>query len=311
MGYEPQRFTAPDGTEMVVLRATDFERLKSLAEDSEDVRAAEATLARIQAGEGTVPGEVVHLMIVDGLNPVAAWRRYRGLSQSEVARRAGLSQVWVSRIEAGGGHGTPATRRKLAKALDAPLWALEEQESETPYTHMKDSRTSQSEEFAFTGEADVFVRNLLPSHREILLDVVLKWAMFDCAMTEFLGAIHRIELLQAFDKWQKNPYKRKLKAIIKSVKELPEYDSRIESLFGDFEKMIQVRHRIVHAGLNGYRKSDPDYLIFFLAERDGDGFVCEEIPIQEMARSTCYAEQLTDFLKGVADLHYRPRTGAP
>jgi DNA-binding XRE family transcriptional regulator len=125
MGYEPQRFTAPDGTEMVVMRAVDFERLRELAEDAEDVIVAQAVLKRIEAGEGTVPGEVVHSIIVDGLNPVAAWRRYRGISQAELARRAGLSQVWVSRIEAGGGHGTPATRRKLAKALEAPVWALE------------------------------------------------------------------------------------------------------------------------------------------------------------------------------------------
>jgi transcriptional regulator with XRE-family HTH domain len=54
--------------------------------------------------------------------------RYRGLSQAALAARAGLSQVWISRIEAGGGHGTPATRRKLAKALEAPLWALEGEE---------------------------------------------------------------------------------------------------------------------------------------------------------------------------------------
>jgi ribosome-binding protein aMBF1 (putative translation factor) len=125
MGFEPQRFTAPDGTEMVVLRAEDFERLQALAEDAEDVIATEAVLARIAAGEETMPGEVVHMTIVDGLTPVAAWRRYRGLSQVELARRAGLSQVWVSRIEAGGGHGSPATRRKLAKALEAPVWALE------------------------------------------------------------------------------------------------------------------------------------------------------------------------------------------
>jgi predicted transcriptional regulator len=82
--------------------------------------------ARIAGGEGTVPGEVVKLMIDDGLSPLAAWRRHRGLSQAELAGLAGLSQVWVSRIEAGGGHGSPATRRKLAKALEAPVWALEE-----------------------------------------------------------------------------------------------------------------------------------------------------------------------------------------
>jgi DNA-binding XRE family transcriptional regulator len=126
MNYQPQRFSAPDGTEMVVLRASDFERLQALAEDGEDVVAALAAEARIAGGEGTVPGEVVKLMIDDGLSPLAAWRRYRGFSQSELASRAGLSQVWVSRIEAGGGHGSLATRRKLAKALDAPVWALEQ-----------------------------------------------------------------------------------------------------------------------------------------------------------------------------------------
>ncbi|HEV2570088.1 helix-turn-helix transcriptional regulator [Sphingomonas sp.] len=127
MTYHPQRFTAPDGTEMVVLRAEDWERLRAYAEDEEDVREAGATLARIEAGEGTVPGDVVKLMVVDGLKPLAAWRRYRGYSQAELARRAGLSQVWVNRIEAGGGYGSRATRRKLAEALGAPVWALDEE----------------------------------------------------------------------------------------------------------------------------------------------------------------------------------------
>src|SRR5688572_30801128 len=99
MSYEPQHFTAPDGTEMVVLRAQDYQRLRALAEDGEDVVAAMAIKARIDAGEGTVPGEVVKLMIVDDLHPVAAWRRYRGLSQAALARKAKLSQVWISRIE--------------------------------------------------------------------------------------------------------------------------------------------------------------------------------------------------------------------
>lgn len=133
MTYQPQRFTAPDGTEMVVLRAEDFERLRLLAEDGEDVAEALAVEARIKTGEATVPGEVVKLMIEGGLSPLGAWRRYRGLSQAALAKAAGLSQVWVGRIEAGGGYGTPATRRKLAAALDAPVWALEdEEEKEMP-----------------------------------------------------------------------------------------------------------------------------------------------------------------------------------
>jgi DNA-binding XRE family transcriptional regulator len=127
MNYEPQRFRAPDGTEMVVLRADDFQRLVENAEDNLDIVEALKSRARIEAGEGTVPGEVVDLMLTDDMHPVAAWRRYRGLSQAALARKAGLSQVWISRIERGGGYGSRETRRKLAEALAAPGWALEEE----------------------------------------------------------------------------------------------------------------------------------------------------------------------------------------
>jgi DNA-binding XRE family transcriptional regulator len=113
---------------MVVLRAEDWERLRAFAEDEEDVREATATLARIEAGEGTMPGEVLNLILDEGLSPLAAWRRHRGLSQVALAKKAGLSQVWVGRIEAGGGYGSRETRRKLAAALEAPVWALEDGE---------------------------------------------------------------------------------------------------------------------------------------------------------------------------------------
>lgn len=127
MSYEPQTFSAPDGTEMVILQASEYARLKLLAEDAEDVEEAQRVLAGIEAGEGTVPGEVVDLIIDKRLHPIAAWRKYRGLSQAALAKLAGLSQVWVSRIEAGGGYGSRATRRRLAAALEAPVWALEDE----------------------------------------------------------------------------------------------------------------------------------------------------------------------------------------
>ena len=126
MSHEPQSFAAPDGTRMVILPAADYERLKLLAEEGEDLADAEAALARIAGGEGTMPSAVLG-SILDGMSPIAAWRKYRGLTQAELAKRAGLSQVWIGRIESGGGHGTPATRRKIAAALDAPMWALEDE----------------------------------------------------------------------------------------------------------------------------------------------------------------------------------------
>jgi len=127
MGYEPQHFIAPDGTRMVILPAADFELLQGLAEDAEDVIVATLQLERIRQGEGTVPGEVVASMINDGLTPIAAWRKYRGLSQAELAADAGCSQVWLGKIESGAAHGSAKFRRAIAKALDAPMWSLEEE----------------------------------------------------------------------------------------------------------------------------------------------------------------------------------------
>lgn len=130
MSYEPQTFAAPDGTEMVILKAADYARLKQLSsEEAEDAADALKALAEIRNGAGTMPGKILNLILDEGLAPVAAWRRYRGFSQAELARRAGLSQVWISRIERGGGYGSRETRRKLAAALDAPLWAIEDDRS--------------------------------------------------------------------------------------------------------------------------------------------------------------------------------------
>lgn len=122
MNIAVQRFLTPEGTEMVVLPAKDFDRLASLAAEGEDLAGARATLARIDAGKGTMPGEALGAILDEGLHPIAAWRLYRGLSQAELIRRTGLSQVWLSRIENGGGTGSEATRRKVA---EAPAWALE------------------------------------------------------------------------------------------------------------------------------------------------------------------------------------------
>ena len=126
MGYEPQKFTAPDGTEMVVLPATDFERLRLLAEEGEDVAAAREQLARLAAGEGTVPGPVVNLMLDEELSAIAAWRKYRGMTQAELAAAAGCTQAWLSQLESGVRHGRPKLRKALAKALNAPLWSLDD-----------------------------------------------------------------------------------------------------------------------------------------------------------------------------------------
>jgi transcriptional regulator with XRE-family HTH domain len=65
-------------------------------------------------------------MLNDGLSPVAAWRKFRGLSQADLAAKSGCSQVWLSKIESGAARGAAKLRRAIATALDAPLWSIED-----------------------------------------------------------------------------------------------------------------------------------------------------------------------------------------
>jgi ribosome-binding protein aMBF1 (putative translation factor) len=129
MGFETQVLKAADGSELVVLKRADFETLLEAYEDAEDAVAGMLALREAER-EGTIPEEVLFAVLDDGMTAVLAWRRFRGLSQAEVARRAGISQVWLGRIERGAGYGKPKVRAALAAALDAPQWAMDSGRSE-------------------------------------------------------------------------------------------------------------------------------------------------------------------------------------
>ena len=128
MTYQPQKFTAPDGTEMVVITLADYDRMAASAssEDALDLAAAHAALAE---SDLRYPAAVVDA-IVDGASPLAAWRRHRGLSQQALARATGLSQTGIARLERQRNgqfpDGRRATREAIAAALGVPVSAIEQ-----------------------------------------------------------------------------------------------------------------------------------------------------------------------------------------
>lgn len=96
-------------------------RLETAAEDLEDVAAAQAGLAGLAAGEEMFPEEVVGKLI-DGKNPVRVFRLYRGFSQAELGRRAGVRQGTISDIEEGDiGMSRVGTIERLARALSVGI----------------------------------------------------------------------------------------------------------------------------------------------------------------------------------------------
>ena len=71
---------------------------------------------RIPEGD-YIPNEVVGFMIDKGMPLIRAWREYLGLTQVQVAQRAGISQAALSQMEAGGKRLRKSTLEKLALAM--------------------------------------------------------------------------------------------------------------------------------------------------------------------------------------------------
>ena len=72
------------------------------------------TLSRNRAP--TIPNAVVGKVINKDMTPIRAWREHLGLTQSEVARRLGISQSAYAQQEAKENL-RKATREKIAAAL--------------------------------------------------------------------------------------------------------------------------------------------------------------------------------------------------
>ena len=73
-----------------------------------------------KSGEEYLPAELVH-RVLDGENPIKAYREYRGLTQKDLAEKVGLNPVYISQIETGKRVGSTRTLGKIAEALEVDL----------------------------------------------------------------------------------------------------------------------------------------------------------------------------------------------
>ncbi len=122
-------FRAQSGEEFVVITRAEYDRLMSEAEFAkhmEDVgtaRILKESAAAIARGDDIAVPEMVWDAIEGGENRVSAFRKWRGLTQAQLAAATGISQSYISQIE--GGQEPPLERlRDIATALKVPLSLL-------------------------------------------------------------------------------------------------------------------------------------------------------------------------------------------
>lgn len=102
---------------MATNRQAEQDRLVADSDMLADLAACDA--ARAEAGEGMPLA--VFSRIISGENPVKVIREWRGLTQTELARRADLHRVQLHDIESGKSRGLVDTLMAIAVALDVGM----------------------------------------------------------------------------------------------------------------------------------------------------------------------------------------------
>ncbi|MGD1036648.1 MAG: helix-turn-helix transcriptional regulator [Roseiarcus sp.] len=120
---EPQIIRTPSGEEMVVIPRREYERLIAAAhdEDADDVAIYDARKAELSGDPDALLPAQVSAAMLRGDSRFKALRRWRGLTQSALAAKAGVGQGYLSDIETRRRTGAPETLQRLARALDVPV----------------------------------------------------------------------------------------------------------------------------------------------------------------------------------------------
>jgi DNA-binding XRE family transcriptional regulator len=103
--------------EWAILPYEEFLQLMEQAEMLQDISDYDQIVKAVETGEEeTVPAELAYTLM-EGENPVKAWREYRNLSQKQLAELADISIPFLSQIESGKRKASIKIMARLAKAL--------------------------------------------------------------------------------------------------------------------------------------------------------------------------------------------------
>src|SRR6185369_7316442 len=117
----------PGGEQLAVIPREQFEMLRSAAERAEAVEHAQAISAY---RDGKVPGLSPEeaLAFAESPSPLAFWRKRAGLTQGSLADKVGVTQNYLSEVEAGKRAGPVNLWLKLSAVLGVPVEVLVEDE---------------------------------------------------------------------------------------------------------------------------------------------------------------------------------------
>ena len=112
-----QTLRTESGEELIVLSRREYDALLARLGDEDAEDRMTLLIAAEARAEEPLP-EPVSQAVLKGDRLLKALRAWRGLTQVELATRAGLNQAFISGLESGDKSASRATIAALAKALD-------------------------------------------------------------------------------------------------------------------------------------------------------------------------------------------------
>jgi DNA-binding XRE family transcriptional regulator len=110
--------------EWAVIPFSEYKKLQEALEDAGDIKDIEESVQAIQEGkEITIPGEVT-FAILDGVNPIRAWREHKQIKMNALAKKVGISSAYLSQIENDKRNPTIDTLKAIAKELKIDIEML-------------------------------------------------------------------------------------------------------------------------------------------------------------------------------------------
>ena len=107
--------------EYAVIPYKEYQRLVEQAEEAQDLTDAQVAVRAIEAGEETVPEDVVERLLSGEEHPIKVWREYRGLTQETLGERAGVGKSYISQLEARSKSGSTRVIKALAGVLGVDM----------------------------------------------------------------------------------------------------------------------------------------------------------------------------------------------
>ena len=119
-----QVIRTPSGEEMVVLPKAEYEALVAAAggsdEDADDVAIYDARKSALMASEDSILPQTVSSLLLKGHSRLKAIRLWRDMTQTELAKQAGVGQGYLSDMESGRRPVSGEVLQALAERLNVP-----------------------------------------------------------------------------------------------------------------------------------------------------------------------------------------------